>query len=72
MAADRGFGGAVAIERRGVDPVDAGVDRAPERDDAGHLVGLDEQAAGDAAAERDLGDFEAGAAEEVRVLDDDW
>src|SRR5215475_6966926 len=63
MAADRLLRCAVAVDRRGIDPVDAGLDRAPQRRDAGHLVGIDQDSAGHAAAECELGNFEPGAAE---------
>ena len=62
IAADGLFGGAVAVERRGIDPVDAGRDRALQRRDARRLAGVDQDAAGDAAAERDLGDQQPGTA----------
>jgi hypothetical protein len=65
MAADRLLGGAVAVDRRGVDPVDAGRDRARERGMSGRLVGVDEDTAGDAAAERELGNLQPGASEQV-------
>ena len=66
VAADGLLRGAVAVERRGVDPVDAAGDRArcSARTAVG-LVALDQDAAGDAAAERDFGDQQPGAPEEV-------
>jgi hypothetical protein len=64
MAADRLLGGAVAVDRRGVDPVDADRDRARERGVPGRLVGIDEDAAGDAATERELRNLQPGASEQ--------
>src|ERR1700754_415456 len=65
MAPDRLFGSAVAVDRRGVDPIDAGGDRADERGMTGRLVGVDQDPAGDAAAERQLRYLQPGAPEHV-------
>src|SRR5262245_8431294 len=65
MAADGLLGGAVAVDRRGIDPVDAGRDRARERGMLGRLLGPDEDAAGDAAAERQLRNLQPGASQQI-------
>src|SRR5262245_29997884 len=65
MAPDRLFRGAIAIERGGVDPVDAGLDRAGERSDPRRLVALDQDSASIAATKRELGDLKARAAQQV-------
>ena len=63
MAADGFLRRAIAVDRRGVDPIDAARDRAPQRVVPGRLVGLDQDAAGNAAAERELGYFKPGPPE---------
>ena len=65
VAADRGLGLAVAVERGGVDPVDADGERAVERAHRAGLFALDQDTAGDPGAERDLGDQKSGTAEQI-------
>jgi len=65
VAADGRFRRAVAVERRGVDPVDADDERAVERTHRAGLVALDQDAAGHPATECDFGDQEPGAAEQI-------
>ena len=64
-APDRLLGSAGAVERRGIDPVDAGGNRALEDGLLGSFVGRDQNTAGHAGAKRDLGDFQAGAAKRI-------
>src|SRR5262249_39785076 len=52
MAPDRLLGGAIAIEGSGVDPVDAGLDRAAERGEPRRLIAPDQDSASIAATER--------------------
>ena len=54
MTADRLLRCAIAVDGRGVDPVDAGRHRALQRVVPDRLVGIDQNAAGDTAAEREL------------------
>ena len=63
MAADGFLRRAMAVDRRGVDPIDAAGDRAPQRVVARRLVGFDQDPAGNAAAERELGYFKPGPPE---------
>jgi len=58
-----GLGGAVAVDGRGVEVVDAQLDGAADRGDHLAAVPLDEQAADCAAAEADDRDFQAGLAQ---------
>src|ERR1700674_4706920 len=60
MASDGFFRGSIAVERRRADPIDAARDAALECRPAGRFAGIDENPAGDAAAERELRDFEPG------------
>src|SRR5262249_46150765 len=55
----------VAVDCGSVDPVDAGLDRAGQRSDASGLIASDQEPAGIASTERNLRNFEAGAAEEA-------
>src|SRR5262245_63721170 len=65
VAADRLLRRAVAVDRCGVDPVDAGRDCAGERGMPGRLIRVDQNAAGDATAERELRDLQPGASEQI-------
>ena len=65
VPADCLLGGAVAVECRSVDPVDATRDRARQRPHLGRLIALDHDAARDAGAEGEFGHQQTGAPEEV-------
>ena len=54
---------AVAVGGCGVDPVHAAIEPAPQRRELGVVVGMDQDAADEAAAEHQLGDLKAGTAE---------
>ena len=63
MPPDSAFRFAAAVDRRGIDPVDSGFHRTLERIVAGRLVGIDQDAARNAAAESQLGNLQAGPSE---------
>src|SRR5262249_51900694 len=64
VAPDRLFGSAVAIERGGVDPVDAGLDGTGQRRDTSRILAPAQDSASIATTESNFRDFEAATAEQ--------